>query len=196
MNILVVAATPKEIAPWLLDTQWSRIHYLITGMGTTHTAAALAAQLSVQQYDWVLNVGIAGSYSEDLLIGTCVEVVEDRLIELGAEDADDFISFSKSIMQKKSSTELRKAKGNTVNKVSGNTTTIAERLRRFPADIESMEGAAFMQVAEQYKVPYTCIRAISNLVEKRNKENWDMDKAMVSLEACVTEFLISKTKQS
>lgn len=193
MKILVVAATPMELSPWLLDVRWSKIHFLITGMGATNTAASLSARLSIQKYDWILNVGIAGSYKEQIPIATCVEVVEDRMIEVGAEDGDGFISFSKSVMQKKSSTNLPKVVGNTVNRVSGSQTTILQRKHDFPADIESMEGAAFMQVADQYKMPYTCIRSISNRVEVRNKKNWNIEAALNSLEACVTEILISKT---
>jgi futalosine hydrolase len=44
-----------------------------------------------------------------------------------------------------------------------------------------MEGAAVFYVAQQEKIPALQIRAISNLVEKRNKDNWDIPLAIKNL---------------
>ena len=41
-----------------------------------------------------------------------------------------------------------------------------------------MEGAAVAQVCAQYQIPFTEIRAISNMVEERNMAQWDLPGAM------------------
>ena len=44
-----------------------------------------------------------------------------------------------------------------------------------------MEGAAVFKVCKEMKVPCIQIRSISNKVERRNKENWDLDLAISNL---------------
>jgi futalosine hydrolase len=44
-----------------------------------------------------------------------------------------------------------------------------------------MEGAAFFYVCEQTKTSCLQIRAISNVVERRNRENWQIELAIKSL---------------
>jgi futalosine hydrolase len=44
-----------------------------------------------------------------------------------------------------------------------------------------MEGAAFMQICLTEKIPFAELRAISNYVEPRNRENWKMKEAIENL---------------
>ena len=44
-----------------------------------------------------------------------------------------------------------------------------------------MEGAAVMMVCEKFKIKSIQIRAISNLVERRNKEKWNIPLAIKRL---------------
>jgi futalosine hydrolase len=50
--------------------------------------------------------------------------------------------------------------------------------RRWGALAESMEGAAAAQIAALYGVPFLEIRAISNLVTDRDRESWEVDRAI------------------
>jgi futalosine hydrolase len=44
-----------------------------------------------------------------------------------------------------------------------------------------MEGASFFYACEQAGIPGIQIRSISNLVERRNKENWQIGLAIKNL---------------
>jgi futalosine hydrolase len=40
-----------------------------------------------------------------------------------------------------------------------------------------------------YEVPFAQIRAVSNLVERRNRDAWKMEEAIVNLNATALRFL-------
>ena len=60
---------------------------------------------------------------------------------------------------------------------------------KFHPNTESMEGAAFMFVCENEGIPYAQIRGVSNFVEKRNKENWNIPLAIENVSKKVFEIL-------
>jgi futalosine hydrolase len=71
--------------------------------------------------------------------------------------------------------------GITVNTVHGNERTIADVSRRFHPQVESMEGAAFMYGCLINEVPFAQVRAVSNMVERRNRDAWRMGDAIRNL---------------
>ncbi|RRN77817.1 futalosine hydrolase, partial [Pseudoxanthomonas sp. SGD-10] len=156
---------------------------------------------SQDQYDLALNVGIAGSFSRKLHIGELVEINQDVFAELGAEDDEDFLPLEELELgetQYGSSyngglqTLLKRVKGITVNKVHGNENSIEETVEMFTPKTESMEGAAFFYACEEAEVPSLQVRAISNYVERRNKDNWNIPLAIGNLNKWLVEFLSSK----
>ena len=150
-----------------------------------NTSIQVTKELSKNKYNLVINIGVAGSFSQDYVIGDVVEVVEDNFSELGFENGNDFGLFSDSEIVTKysveSKTSLQKVKGITVNTVHGNDQSIDKIVNRLNADVESMEGAAVFKVCNEFSVPCMQIRAISNTVEKRNKENWNIALAIDNL---------------
>lgn len=102
MNLLLVAATPFEIAPTLsfLENVFSQtasgiyqkddfhITPLITGVGCVATAWRLALQFSSAPADWALNAGVAGAFDRSLALGDVVQVVTEQFGDLGVEEAD------------------------------------------------------------------------------------------------------------
>jgi futalosine hydrolase len=52
-----------------------------------------------------------------------------------------------------------------------------------------MEGASVFKVCEEFNVPCMQIRSISNKVEKRNKNNWDLDLAIRNLNIEVEKII-------
>jgi len=58
--------------------------------------------------------------------------------------------------------------------VHGNEDSIAAIRRRQKPQIESMEGAAFMYACIIHKVPFAQVRAVSNVVERRNRAAWNI----------------------
>jgi futalosine hydrolase len=71
--------------------------------------------------------------------------------------------------------------GITVNTVHGNERSIAVVVSRFAPQVESMEGAAFMHACLISHVPFAQVRAVSNIVEKRNREVWNLGEAIGNL---------------
>ena len=77
--------------------------------------------------------------------------------------------------------KLPKVNGITVNTSHGNDPSIKKVVDRFHPIVESMEGAAFMFACENERIPYVQIRAVSNFVEKRNKDKWNIPLAIENL---------------
>ena len=189
MNVLIVAATKSEIT----SDKISDLSILITGVGMVNTAINLTKELNNNDYDLVINMGVAGCFSDEIKTGDVVEVVEDCFSEMGFEDGESFSEFSDFDIKMKykveGKTKLRKVKGITVNTVHGNENSIHKMVERLHPDIESMEGAAVFKVCEEMKIPCIQIRSISNKVEKRNKENWNLDLAISNLNIEVEKII-------
>jgi futalosine hydrolase len=177
---------------------------LITGVGMVATAFALGIHLSSNKYDLVVNLGIAGSFDRSIMLGDVVEITEDTFSELGAEDDTSFLpiadmGFGEATFfpSKKLSDlynlfntfNLKQATAITVNTVHGNEDSIKRVVERLNPQTESMEGAAFFYACKQYGVPCLQIRAVSNYVEKRNRDNWNIGLAIKNLNTFAVEFL-------
>jgi futalosine hydrolase len=165
------------------------------------TAFALGNHLANNTYDLAINLGIAGSFDRSISLGDVVEISQDTFVELGAEDDDQFITldnlgFGKSIYtataqlsEYKDTLTVKQATGATVNTVHGAEDSIALLQRRVAPQIESMEGAAFFYACEQAGVPALQIRAVSNYVEKRNREAWKIGLAVKNLNTFAANLL-------
>ncbi len=207
MKLLIVAATAPEInllikhfdLPDADFIETADFDVLITGVGMTATAFALGRHLN-PKYDLVLNLGIAGSFDLSLALGSLVNVVSDTFSELGAEDHDRFLpietlGFGKSSYHSTGGPataildELPRVKGITVNKVHGNADSIRQAVTSFQPVAESMEGAAVFYAAAQLQIPAIQIRSISNYVEPRNREKWQIGPAIASLNRWAIRFL-------
>ena len=192
MKILLVVATEQEV----IKDKFKDCKVLITRMGMVNTSIQITKELMQNKYGLVINMGVAGSFSQDYSIGDVVEVVEDNFSELGFENGNDFGQFSDSEMVTKysveSKTNLQKVKGITVNTVHGNEQSIAEIVNRLNPDVESMEGAAVFKVCNEFAISCIQIRAISNNVEKRNKANWNMPLAIHNLNNQVAKIIMEQ----
>jgi futalosine hydrolase len=216
MNILLVSATLLEINPIINCLNFKKqinsnvfnyqykalnITVLITGVGMIATAFELG-KINLKQYDFVINLGIAGSFNPHIKIGEVININKDSVAYLGAEDDKEFISafdlslvqpnqlpYCNGILENKtelkinSFEKLKKATGITVNLVHGNQLSIEKIIQRYQPDTESMEGAAFLYACISENTSCAQIRAISNFVEKRNRQNWNIPLAIESLKA-------------
>jgi futalosine hydrolase len=54
-----------------------------------------------------------------------------------------------------------------------------------------MEGATFFYLCSREKIPFLALRAISNMVERRNKNNWDIDLALNNLSEKLIAVLLT-----
>jgi futalosine hydrolase len=216
MRILIVTATSMEIAPLVAAFQQTAVRspkltshthgahdvdVLVTGVGMVATAAWCAHVLTRQAYDLALNLGVCGSFDRALAPGTVVHVVADRIAELGAEDGGAFLSIAELNLPgdyefvnhappaNAALGRLPAVRGISVNTVHGNPRTIAEVTARFRPQIESMEGAAFMCACQIGGVAFAQVRAVSNIVEQRNRAGWQMAEAIDRLARTALDIL-------
>ena len=176
------------------------VDVLTTGVGMIATAAWCSRTFAADHYDLALNVGLCGSFNASLAAPDVVHVTSDRIAELGAEDGDDFLTihqlqllgenefpFDRGMLVNANPPQLpplaalRSVTGITVNTVHGNERSIAAIRDRFDPDVESMEGAAFMYASLVAGVPFAQVRAVSNAVVRRNRNEWKIDEAIRAL---------------
>jgi len=77
----------------------------------------------------------------------------------------------------------------TVSACSGTIKRGREIEKRFGVICENMEGSAIAQICALTAVPLFEIRGISNIVEDRDREKWDIDAAAENSQSVVMELL-------
>jgi len=223
MQIWVTAPTAMEMKPlisWLESGSQQtgqqkyrfRGHDIVikvTGIGAVATVFHLTRELEKDKPDWILQLGLAGSYHAELAPGSVVVVERERLADLGAEDRDRFVDiFSLGLespdvfpfeqgwlvnpyLKKFRNLTIPAVQGITVQTVSGSAATIARRAALYQPQIETMEGAAFHYVCLHMQVPFLQLRAISNYVEPRDKSKWKITEALASLHQTLQQWLLA-----
>lgn len=189
------------------------IDLLIPGIGMTFTAYHLTRALYTTHYDLVINAGIAGSFRDELSIGTVVNIKSEQICDFGIEEGNSVISlFDAGFMEADKypfkngeminpnhfkELELSSVRGVTGNISHGTPDSISKIINQFAPDIESMEGAAIFYVCLHEKIPFLEIRAISNYVESRDTGKWDIPLAIGNLTDELFRFLrkFAKIKQ-
>jgi len=221
MKVLIVAATTEEILPFLkwLETNPSETHQidtLVTGVGLVATTFHMTYVLTHNEFDLVIQAGIAGSFRKNIALGQTVFVVSETFANLGSEDQDGSIisAFDMGFIQPD---EFPFTEGKIINPaaeqagflqqvhaISSNTShgsqaSIDLIIKQFDPEIESMEGAAFFYACRMMNVPFLEIRAISNYVEPRNKDQWDIPLAIDKLNETIigiVDVLTTATEQT
>lgn len=177
-----------------------KLDVLLTGVGMVATAVWATRALAIGGYDLALNLGVCGSFNPAFTPGTAVHVTSEQLPELGAEDGEAFLPLQDLGLLDPDAfpytggrlvndappalpglAELPTGAGITVNTVHGSDATITAVMGRCAPDVESMEGAAFMYACLVAGVPFAQVRAVSNRVERRNREAWDLAGAVQRL---------------
>lgn len=212
MKILIVAATWMEVKLLVDEFNYleedshllkryefagTNIDILITGIGTTFTTCHLTDTLKENQYDLVLNIGIAGSLTKELKIGEVVNVISEEFADLGIEKKDEFLTlfesgfmdpndypFDHGVLKATYNNGLfdfKKVRGITTNKSHGRGSSIEEIHQKFSAHVESMEGAAVFYVCNWLGIPCSQIRGISNFVEPRDSSKWNIPLALENM---------------
>lgn len=202
-ELLITSITPDING--FYNTNQNSIKIRITGVGLVETTFNLYKILLSENFDLVLNVGIAGTYTDRIANGDVVEIIMDRFGDIGAKDKDrNFLDvFELKLVDKNQTpyidgwlenkcdifkTDFPKVIGNSVNCCNGVQSEIDELLLKYPfLDIETMENAAVFFVANQLNINVQSFRAISNKVEARDKSKWQIPLAIKAL----NDFLIN-----
>lgn len=217
MNFLVIAATSKEISPFLhmlrdmpvLFPPEVEIDVLITGVGLVATTYSLARQVSIKRPGMVIQGGIGGCFDHSVPLGTVFAVKRDviadqmaieknrivTMFDLGYANPSHFpykkgwLVNSNEQLQR---TKLKKVTAVSVNQVTSSSKSRNLLFEKFDPLLESMEGAALHYVCLMEKINFLQIRAVSNYVGERNKKNWKFNEAIQNLNTELITLLKNK----
>ena len=205
-NILVLAATSKEITPFIqvirkgdLQSKNNIVDIHIGGIGLTATAYHLTKQLAIKKYDLVIQAGVAGCFDTTEPLGKVMAVKQDSIADQSVVEMQKLktlfdlklvphsqhpyknswlINPHKEIL---SIAGLKQVKGISVNQISTSKQMIKFYRETFNPVTESMEGAALHYVCLMENVPFIQLRSISNYIGERNKKKWDMQDSINNL---------------
>ncbi len=157
-NIVVIVPTQTES----VRISGRGIRVVHCGVGMAECAAATAKAIVDLSPSLLILAGTAGAYSDDIEMGETVVVESEVVADLGRL-GDGVLT---PLFQKTYTSPLR-PRGFKV--VAGNTVSTAAAILAQPvtAQIENMEGAAFMAVCERFGVPALEVRTVSNRVGQR-----------------------------
>lgn len=187
-----------------------RISQVTAGVGSVSTAWEMQKWLSVNEKpDLAINAGIAGSFRKEIGIGEVVMPVTDCFADAGVEDGDSFLTLAEAGLaganvfpfnegrissdprySERLNRIIKPVVSITVNMATGSTLTRDKLVRKFNPDIETMEGATFFYICSREKIPFFALRAISNMVEVRNKANWNIKLALINLSGKLNEIIL------
>lgn len=212
MNILLVAATSAEVQDSIdyykhHSIKEKNIGSLITGVGLVQTTYHLTRYVQNKTPDIIIQSGIAGLLSERYALIDTVCIYQDFFADMGVMEDNRFkdvfdlnfgvaheypfnnkalINPNKNILDK---LNLPQAIGISVNEITTQSKRIKCYQKKYNADVESMEGAAFHYVCLQQHIPFIQIRSISNIVGVRDKNKWKMKEAIESLNKKLIETI-------
>ena len=176
-----------------------------TGIGAVNTAQALTVALQEIDPELVLQIGIGGAYlGSGLDKGDLALATEENYGDLGvitpagwspadeigipvlSSDRDYYNTYPVDPALVTRAQHIVEQSGEcvvqgpfvTVQQCTGREDIGNELAARFNAICENMEGAAAAHVCTLYAVPFLELRAISNRVEDRNKDAWDIPRAV------------------
>jgi futalosine hydrolase len=210
MDILLIAATAKEIEPFFEYYRNTRkpqnIDILVTGIGLTATTYRLLKQLQLKRPGIVIQAGVAGCFDRKIPLGTVVAVRKETIADQSVVELKklktlfdlqliphDQFPFKNGWLEN-TSEALKKLKLKKVDAISVNEITTSKQRVRFYEDsfqpaIESMEGAALHYTCLMEKIPFLQLRSISNYIAERDKTKWDMKKSIVNLNRALIELV-------
>lgn len=178
------------------------VDILITGVGAIPMAVKTTQKLLIDSYSLAINVGVCGAYNRELPLGEVVVVAENYIPELGYTEDGIFSSAAELNITNQNQfpfvnsairldadiyekipalINFKQVTSNTVSLMHADTQKALSYRADTKADIETMEGASFMYACKCANVPFVEIRVVSNYVEKRDKDKWNMELAIGNL---------------
>ena len=225
MRILITAAEEEELITarqaynsLSKSEQYGlEITWMLTGIGTTSASYRLTKIYNTvdNPFDLAVNIGIAGSFSEEFPIGSVARVTKEYFGDLGFETFSGFQTlFDYKILDadthpfkngalnapeltpaaEKALSRYKKVSAVTVQTVSGLPQKRDQLARDFTPSVESMEGAAFFYVSILERVPFIELRSVSNEVGERDRNKWNIPLALDSLRDACKVLLEALTK--
>ena len=204
-----------------LGTQ--RVVVCTGGIGKVNAAVATTALIERMQPQLVINTGCAGAYpGSGLSIGDLAVASEEVLGDEGVITSGGWLDFramglpmlvqgeeryyneiplsrhtvdSALRLAALHGTALARGRFVTVSTCSGTRMRGEELVQRIGAIAENMEGAAVALTCLRYGIDCLEIRGISNQVEERNMEGWDIPAAVEAAQRFVIRFIEELDRQ-
>ena len=211
MQVLIVAATAKEITPFLDYYQENKhslnADILISGIGLTATAYHLAKQINLKRPKLIIQAGLSGAFNKTLPPGAVVAVKQDTIADESVVELEKLktifdlklvpqnqFPFKKGWLINPHTTLIKKTKLEAVKAVSVNQISVSKQSidfyrKKFDPAIESMEGAALHYVCLMENVPFIQLRCVSNNIGERNKKKWNMSESISNLNNELIRFI-------
>ncbi|MBB5174284.1 futalosine hydrolase [Texcoconibacillus texcoconensis] len=196
--VVSVEAEKEAIQKGLANDQ--RFDVIVSGVGPTAAAARTATALVGEDYELVINAGIAGGFVGRAEVGSLVLATSSIAADLGAESEESFkpleelglgstiihteFGYNVPVVQALQTKNVPVYQGSvlTSSTVTGTRQTAEYLSKRIPyATAEAMEGFGVATAAEQMNIPYMEVRAISNPVGPRNRDAWKIEEALSAL---------------
>jgi futalosine hydrolase len=83
-----------------------------------------------------------------------------------------------SPLVKESGVHVKKGPFLTVSTITATDNRARALFKHYNAIVEQMEGSAAAHVSALYEIPFVEIRGVSNMVGKRNRQSWDLPRAI------------------
>jgi futalosine hydrolase len=192
-RILIVTAVEAEaeaVRRGLPADSEHGVTVLVGGVGSAQAAAATARALTLDPgYDAVLSVGIGGAFPGKAELGGLLLARRVIAADLGADSPDGYLSvdelgFGSTTIDGGRVPGLDAVVGTilTVNTATGTDERAAELMARHPQAVgEAMEGYGVAAAAALFDLPFAEVRAVSNLVGKRDRDSWQLGLAFKAL---------------
>lgn len=173
----------------------------VLGVGKTAAAMRTTRLLLAGRPAWLLLIGVCGAYEgSGLAVGSLCVVGEDVLAdegvalaggaflglgELGLGAVGPFVADAARTRAIAAALAAPVVRGATVSSCSGEDGLARALARRSGAQVETMEGAAVLQVCQELGVPAVQLRCVSNRTGERARAGWDLRGAVARLHAAV-----------
>jgi len=215
MKVVVTAATTGEWMPALLnipslytsDSQRFKVQFHQSGVGMLASAVSLTSLIINDKPDFIIQIGIAGSFDPQLQPGTVVVVKNEMLGDMGVTEDNKWKDIFDLKLEKSSYPPFEKRKlpnphletcnllslpevnAVTVNRITTGDQLIQQILKKYEPGIESMEGAALHYTCREFNIPFIQIRAISNYIGERDKSHWKLKEAIDLLNQSLLQYI-------
>jgi futalosine hydrolase len=179
---------------YLSDQPAGRVAVTCCGVGPAAAAAGAATLLGLERYDLVVCAGIAGAFRGQAELRQVV--LANRIVhaDLGADSPSGFLGLHElgfGETEHELGGELVAAVAArvgalvgpvlTVSTATGTDSRAALLAARYAAVAEAMEGAGVYAAARAGDVPMLELRAVSNVVGRRDLRGWDIPGALTAL---------------
>ena len=214
MRVIISAATMGEwmeaylkISPsYSGDSKRLNISFHESGVGMLASTYSLTKVALYEKPDLIIQAGIAGSFDNNIELGSTFVVQEESLGNTGVEEEGKWRDIFELKLEKSSYPPFEKrrlpnqwekdynllklpiASSVTVNEISTNPARIKQLISKYNPLLESMEGAALHYVCRKCDIPFLQIRSVSNYVGVRDKSQWKIAEALKNLNETLVQY--------